>query len=317
MEVAAHSLHNHLRSSPDTPLLPHMRPPKMMASSFYKRHCVYLPAMSGWFVCSAALSAYNKLIFGKDHGGFPCPLFLTSIHFLVQWFFSYSVSSACSEAFGGAVVKNMSWKTYLGVSIPCGFITAADVGLSNLSLVRISITFFTMIKSSSPIWVLLSAFIFGIEQVSCNLIGVGALIMAGELLTAFGEVEFDSIGFLLCAGAAVCSGIRWTLVQLKVQQLDPPLKSSVVTMRVLAPSMFLFMMLLSVALEDPVVKLSPQNGDFFIDFNHTMKTISLGLTGATIAIAMVLCEFWLILKANAIVLMIGGVLKEVITILVG
>jgi solute carrier family 35 protein C2 len=32
---------------------------------------------------------------------------------------------------------------------------------------------------------------------------------------------------------------------------------------------------------------------------------------------MVLCEFWLILKANAIVLMIGGVLKEVITILVG
>lgn len=138
--------------------------------------------------------------------------------------------------FGGDVVKNMPWRTFLGVSIPCGFITAADVGLSNLSLVRISITFFTMIKSSSPIWVLLSAFIFGIEQVTCNLISVGVLIMAGELLTAFGEVEFDTVGFLLCAGAAVCSGIRWTLVQLKVQRLDPPLKSAVVTMRVLAPS---------------------------------------------------------------------------------
>jgi len=48
-----------------------------------------------------------------------------------------------------------------------------------------------------------------------------------------------------------------------------------------------------------------------------MKTISLGLTGAFIAIAMVLCEFWLILKSNAIVLMIGGVIKELITILVG
>lgn len=32
---------------------------------------------------------------------------------------------------------------------------------------------------------------------------------------------------------------------------------------------------------------------------------------------MVLCEFWLILRSNAIVLMIGGVLKEMITILVG
>ena len=93
-----------------------------------------------------------------------------------------------------------------------------------------------MIKSSSPIWVLLSAFIFGIEKVSCNLIAVGVMIMAGELLTAFGEVEFDAIGFVLCACAAMCSGIRWTLMQLKVQKLDPPLKSAVVTMRVLAPS---------------------------------------------------------------------------------
>lgn len=81
--------------------------------------------------------------------------------------------------------------------------------------------------------------------------------------------------------------------------------------------MFVFMLLLSFTIEGPINKLSPQNGDYFSDFNNTMKTISLGLTGATIAIAMVLCEFWLILKANAIVLMIGGVLKEVITILVG
>lgn len=81
--------------------------------------------------------------------------------------------------------------------------------------------------------------------------------------------------------------------------------------------MFFFMLILSFMIEDPMVKLSPENGDYFSDFNNSMKTISLGLTGATIAIAMVLCEFWLILKANAIVLMIGGVLKEVITILVG
>lgn len=81
--------------------------------------------------------------------------------------------------------------------------------------------------------------------------------------------------------------------------------------------MFFFMLILSFIIEDPIVKLSPENGAYFSDFNNSMKTISLGLTGATIAIAMVLCEFWLILKANAIVLMIGGVLKEVITILVG
>ncbi len=204
-----------------------------------------------------------------------------------------------------------------GVSIPCGFITALDVGLSNLSLVRITITFFTMIKSSSPIWVLLSAFLFGLEKITCSLLTVGGLIVAGELLTAFGEVEFDTIGFFLCLTAAVCSGIRWTLVQSKLHTLDPPLKGSVVVMRVLSPSMFVFMILLSAIIERPWEKLGPEHGDYFSNFENGMKTISLGLTGAFIAIAMVLCEFWLILKSNAIVLMIGGVIKELITILVG
>ena len=34
---------------------------EMTASSFYQRHCIYLPAMMGWFICSAALSSYNKV----------------------------------------------------------------------------------------------------------------------------------------------------------------------------------------------------------------------------------------------------------------
>ncbi len=33
----------------------------MSASTFYKRHCTYLPAMAGWFICSTALLTYNKV----------------------------------------------------------------------------------------------------------------------------------------------------------------------------------------------------------------------------------------------------------------
>lgn len=288
-----------------------------ISATFYQRHCIYLPAMAGWFICSAALSAYNKFIFGASLSAFPCPLLLTSIHFFVQWTFSYSLSSLFPSSFGGEVVKDMTWGTYLGVSIPCGFVTAFDIGLSNLSLVRISITFFTMVKSSSPVWVLLSAFIFGLEKITCNLIMVGMLITLGEILTAFGEVEFDTIGFLLVLGAAICGGIRWTLVQFKLQKLDPPLQGPLVTMRVLSSTMFCSMLLMSIIIEKPWTKLGPSQGDYFSDFDNGMKTIATGLAGACIAIVMILCEFWLILKSNAIVLMIGGVLKEMITIFVG
>mmetsp|Transcript_7972 Transcript_7972/g.14048 ORF Transcript_7972/g.14048 Transcript_7972/m.14048 type:complete len:93 (+) Transcript_7972:145-423(+) len=86
----------------------------MSDSTFYKRHCIYFPAMAGWFITSAALSSYNKVIFGQDRGAFPCPLLLTSLHFFVQWVFSYSASALFPDFFGGAVVKKMSWKTYLG-----------------------------------------------------------------------------------------------------------------------------------------------------------------------------------------------------------
>ena len=174
-----------------------------------------------------------------------------------------------------------------------------------------------MVKSSAPVWVLLSAFIFGLEQITCNLILVGLLITAGEILTAFGEVEFDTIGFILVLSAAICGGIRWTLVQFKLQHLDPPLGGPVVTMRVLSSTMFFSMLLMSFIIEKPWIALDRENGDYFSTFENGSKTILTGLAGALIAIAMVLCEFWLILKSNAIVLMIGGVLKEMITIFVG
>ena len=174
-----------------------------------------------------------------------------------------------------------------------------------------------MVKSSSPVWVLLSAFIFGLEKITCNLVMVGLLITGGEILTAFGEVEFDTIGFMLCLGAAICGGIRWTLVQFKLQKLDPPLSGPVVTMRVLSSTMFVSMLLMSIVIEKPWTKLGTSQGDYFSGFDNSMKTLSLGLAGAIIAIVMVLCEFWLILKSNAVVLMIGGVLKEMITIFVG
>ena len=43
----------------------------------------------------------------------------------------------------------------------------------------------------------------------------------------------------------------------------------------------------------------------------------LGGVGGFLAVAMILCEFSLILHANAIILMIGGVIKEMITIGMG
>ena len=286
--------------------------------SFYREHCVYLLPMLGWFFFSGCLSLYNKFIFGQDYYHFPCPLILTSMHFACQWVFSYALTSAFPDRLGGDQVKNMPWDDFLNIAIPCGLVTAIDVGLSNLALVRITMTFYTMVKSSSPIFVVISAYIFGIEKITPALIATVLIISAGELLTVMGEVDFDLIGFFLVLAATVMAGMRWTVVQLKLQSHDPPIKSSIATMRILSPLMFLSMVMLSVIFEQPWNKLGKSSGtDYFSTFENSMHTIGLGLIGGVVAICMLLCEFYLIMQSSAIVLMIGGVLKELTTIFLG
>ena len=283
--------------------------------NFYNDHCIYLFPMLGWFLFSGLLSSYNKYVFGDEHMAFPCPLMLTSIHFAIQFLFSYSVTKTFPHIFGGDEVDNMPWETYLWVCVPCGMITALDVGFSNLALVYITISFYTMVKASAPIFVVISAYLFGIEKITAPLILVVLIISSGELLTVLGEVDFNALGFTYGMIASVLSGMRWTVVQLQIQKLDPPLKTPITTMRVLSPVMFLSMCMLSIISEQPWNKF--KGTDYMDSFEDASKTIGLGVLGALLAICMLTCEFHLIMKSSAVILMIGGVLKELTTIFIG
>ncbi|CAJ1966855.1 unnamed protein product [Cylindrotheca closterium] len=280
-------------------------------NKLYNDHCTYLPAMLGWFLFSALITSYNKYVFGEGHMAFPCPLFLTSLHFGVQWSFSHYACEIFPETLGTQMIKDLDWKTWAAIAVPCGVVTAMDVGLSNLSLAVITITFYTMVKSSTPVFVLGWAHIFGIERITLQLIGVAAVIAVGEFVTVYGEINFVLKGFLLCLTASVLSGARWTLVQLKLQSMEPPLKTTIATMRLLSPCMFFIMLLMSLVIEQPWNDFPKMNS------SDLWWVLILGAGGGAIAVSMILCEFYLILEASAIVLMIGGVLKEMVTIVIG
>ncbi len=50
------------------------------------------------------------------------------------------------------------------IVLPNGAITGLDIGLSNKSLVYITMSFYTMCKSTVPCFLLLFAFIWGLEK---------------------------------------------------------------------------------------------------------------------------------------------------------
>ncbi|KAH9794206.1 putative sugar phosphate/phosphate translocator [Citrus sinensis] len=148
-----------------------------------------------WYTFSTFLTLYNKTLLGDDMGKFPAPLLMNTVHFSMQAILSKAIIWFWSHR----------WTLPFTV-VPTGLATALDVNLSNESLVFISVTFATMCKSASPIFLLVFAFAFRLESPSI------------KLLVAK-ETEFEFWGFLFVMLAAVMSGFRWCMTQILLQVL--------------------------------------------------------------------------------------------------
>lgn len=85
--------------------------------------------------------------------------------------------------------------------MPCGLVTVGDIAIESIALETISVTFYTMVTSSAPVFVLLSAFAFAIEKITVALVASVLLIAAGEVHRRAGTARTLS-GIPLCVFAA-------------------------------------------------------------------------------------------------------------------
>lgn len=110
-----------------------------------------------------------------------------------------------------------SWEVWKRTVLPNGVATGLDIAFSNASYAFITLSFYTMCKSSAPLFLLFFAFLWGIETPTWSLAGTIAIISTGLLMLVAGEVEFDVFGFFLVITAACMSGLRWTITQILLQ----------------------------------------------------------------------------------------------------
>uniref|UniRef100_A0A7C9CYW8 Sugar phosphate transporter domain-containing protein n=1 Tax=Opuntia streptacantha TaxID=393608 RepID=A0A7C9CYW8_OPUST len=134
-----------------------------------------------WYTFSLFLTLYNKSLLGDDMGRFPAPLLMNTIHFGMQAVLSKAITWIWWERFHKDV--HVTWRDYVSKVVPTALATALDINLSNASLVFISVTFATMCKSASPIFLLLFAFALRLESPSLKLFGIILVISVGILLT--------------------------------------------------------------------------------------------------------------------------------------
>lgn len=294
-----------------------------------------------WYSFSISISVYNKWMFSADNLDFHFPLFTTSLHMLVQFtlassvlFFvprfrpgkdgfsghseedthTYQRVGDSTQEHAAPPAKNQPLMTrsfYLTRISPCGTATALDIGLGNFSLRFISLTFFTMCKSSVLAFVLLFAFIFKLENPTFKLCGIILLMTIGVILMVSGEAAFNALGFILVMTASLCSGFRWSLTQillLRNRATSNPFSS----IFFLTPVMFLALLLLALPIEGPAPviagtkALAAEKGAFL--------SIIILLFPGFLAFLMVAAEFALLQRTSVVTLSVCGIFKEVLTI---
>lgn len=169
-----------------------------------------------WYAFSMSLSLYNKNLLGSGptYMQFGYPLTMTAMHFMAQ----FLQAALCLWLVWPHLRPklNVSWRKYAKFVFIPALATALDIGLSNLSLVYISLSFYTMCKSVTPVFLLSFAFMFGLEKPSYQLVFIVFVISSGLALTVYGETMFDARGFAAVTCAAVMSGLRWTMVQVSI-----------------------------------------------------------------------------------------------------
>lgn len=264
-----------------------------------------------WYTFSTCLTLYNKTLLGDKLGKFPAPLLMNTVHFALQAALSKIIMLFQAKGLDTAV--EMSWKDYFMRVVPTALGTALDINLSNASLVFITVTFATMCKSASPIFLLLFAFAFRLESPSIKLLGIIVVISIGVLLTVARETDFDFWGFIFVTLAAVMSGFRWSMTQILLQKDSYGLKDPITLMSHVTPVMAIATMVLSLLL-DPWSDF--RKNTYFDNPWHVMRSFLLMLIGGSLAFFMVLTEYILVSATSAITVTIAGVVKEAVTILV-
>ncbi|KAJ3222723.1 Triose-phosphate Transporter [Clydaea vesicula] len=284
--------------------------PKVSFTKTYKKTAVTaFLLMISWFTSSLGLSVYNKWLFSKNHFNFPYPLFTTCSHNIIQFCLSWFVLQIFLPNL--KPTAKLSFKEYLKNVFPAGLATGLDIGFSNASFRFITLTFYTMVKSGAPVFVLLFAFLFKLEKINCKLIICIGVICFGVLLMVTDKTNFNINGYLLVQAATILSGLRWALIQILLKNSDLGMTNPFATNLYLTPIMAVTLLISSIMAEGLYTIFSSH---FFQSITSILTILGVIFFGGVLAFIMLLVEYQLISTTSVVTFSIAGILKEVLTI---
>ncbi|PLW22613.1 hypothetical protein PCASD_04013 [Puccinia coronata f. sp. avenae] len=278
-------------------------------AAFWTHVLINASFIASWYLFATLISLFNKWMFSPDHYNFRYPLFVSACHMYIQ----FALAALTLALFPS--IRSRTRPTahdYLKKALPCGMASGLDIGLSNTSLKTVTLSFYTMCKSSSLAFVLLFAFLFKLEKPTYKLTGIILLITAGVVLMVSSETQFDFWGMIEVLSASCMGGLRWSLTQILLDKQSMGMNTPIATIFWLAPTMGLTLTLCSLIFEGWHKLWNEQA--FFGDLAKTLMTMLYIATAGVLAYLMTVSEYFLIQRTSVVTLSIAGVFKEVGTI---
>ncbi|KAF2354149.1 Sugar phosphate transporter domain [Trinorchestia longiramus] len=261
-----------------------------------------------YYAFSIGLTFYQKNLF-KD---FKFPLTVVIVHLNIKFFLSgvwRSMSSCCS----GKERVCLNWDIYCTKVLPAGAAAGLDIGLSQWSLEFITVTLYTMSKSTALIFILFFAILFKLEEMKWSIVVLAFLIAGGLVMFTYKYTQFNLFGFALVMTASLLSGLRWTLSQILMQKSELGLSHPVDLVYHVQPWMALSLLPLAAAMEGTSLAGS-EVGFNYKDLATAGQMWCRVLLGAFIAFCMEISEYYVVSCTSSLTFSISGVAKEIATL---
>lgn len=300
-----------------------------------------------WYIFSMGISVYNRWMFSSANLNFKFPILITSFHQLILTglailtlilFPRFRLSNSSyhklneDETIHEKVSYRMPIKEYLFNILPCSIASAGDIGLGNTAFRFITLSLYTMVKTSSLIFVLLWGVLLKLEKFTLRIFAIVCIMTFGVGMMIYGQHDskndtpvhetikrvlepntknFVFIGVTLVLISACMSGLRWALTQIMLKK-NKHTKNPILTMLYVSPGMSLFLFIVGALVEGVNEFKSAQ----IWNDKGSLMTIILILIPGFLAFFMTISEFVLLQYASLLTLSIAGIFKELLTIFV-
>ena len=284
---------------------------------------------------AVTVTIFQSMLLSANHYYFPFPVFAAAVTNFTQLVASLLILGYYGRLglLGREILTKDGWKATYQAILPCSFVTAAELSMSLLSLQYVTVSFFTMVKSSSIIFVLIGAFMTGQERVNAFLLAVILLTGVGVIMAAWdpkSTVGLELIGFSLVLLSSILNASKWILTELLLnengafknilEKLNAPDKKDgkkrnltpLLSVLLIAPITFGFLLIGAVAFEGfPMQPIS------FISYESTAyATITMGslLFSSVLVFIMRVADFRLVQLVSLVTFSLLGIVKEIIMI---